>query len=69
MTKTAKLPYHSMTLERYNGVLSVVERYEGQIVKICADANDVHVEDMAAVARAYARNYGATYVCPILSAK
>lgn len=55
---------HTITIERHTGILSIVERYDGDVVKVCADITEVDVANFAAVARQYARSYGAQYIPP-----
>lgn len=55
---------HTITLEKQSGVLAIVERYEGSLVKVCADATEIDPTTAATVARQYARAYGAVYVPP-----
>jgi len=55
---------HTITLEKQDGVLAVVERYDGCLVKVCCDATDYDPTTFAGVARNYAKTYGAVYVPP-----
>lgn len=56
---------HTITIEPLPGTLAVVERYDGDLVKVCALAEDVAAgASMADVARNYATAYGAVYVAP-----